>query len=160
MTVTFVALTSDGFADSQEPCLCTQMADCFGAFVDHERDDWEALKRFSYPECWSCDGSGVEKVRVDLRPNVTFANDNTYIILNAMGLLGEDLTGEADLPTIRRGIIRARNVSHPEVLRAHVCRRGLIMAEYTRVHLMDAVSRLAEVVQVGAARGATGITWA
>jgi len=161
MSVTFYAMTQDGFATKREPCLCAQMSEHFGAFVMGERTDWEVLKPEASPNCQLCGGSGVEEVRVDLRPQVNFANGNAQIILKALGLphCEQDLYGECDLATMKRGIIRARNVRQPEVLRERIEGKNFIGHGYTREDLADALCRLEDVVTSGEKRGAQRITW-
>lgn len=159
MSVTFRANTRDGFTTKREPCLCAQMSDHFGAFVRGERTDFEVLTPEACPTCELCKGTGVEETFVDLRPSVNLANGNAQIILEAMGLFCGELYGECDLPTMKRAIIRARNVNHPEVLREREERRNFIAHGYTREQLMGAIDELGEVVRVGERRGATKITW-
>lgn len=162
MSVTFAAMTCASFALRKEACLCTQMSDHFGAFVRGERVDWEALRPDANPECAMCSGTGVEEMRVDLRPQVNFSNGNAKIILRALGLASgreDDLIGDCSIVEMRRGIILAKNTTHPDVLRTSVEEKNFVSKGYTRDDLMHAIARLEEVVQLGENRGATRITW-
>lgn len=161
MSVSFYAMTAEPYAEKREPCLCAQMSEHFGAFVRGERTDWEALEPDASQNCQRCDGTGVEVVPVDLRPQVNFSNGNAQIVLKALGLPHREteLCGECDLATLKRGIIRARNVEHPEVLREHTEGRAFVGYGYTREDLMRAIDDLDQVVQIGEQRGATQITW-
>lgn len=161
MSVTFTADTRDGFATKREPCLCAQMSDHFGAFVRGERTDFEALTTDASPNCELCHGTGAEDTRVDLRPSVNFANGNAEVILEAMGLRScpTELYGEADLATMKRGIIRARNVNLPDIIREREERKNYVAHGYTRAQLMAAIDELEAVVSVGERRGAKKVTW-
>lgn len=161
MSVTFTALTQDGFAVASSPCLCTQMAESFSAFVCGERTDWEVLRPEANPDCVTCKGSGVEESRISLRPSVNFANGNAVIVLDALGVAYDDsyLFGECEIAVMKRGIIRARNITMPEVLRERVEEGNYISQGYTRDQLMRAISQIEKVVSLGEKRGATVISW-
>lgn len=161
MSVTFYAETERGHGSKREPCLCSQMSPAFADLFEGRRDDWGALRADANPACLTCEGSGVEEVRVDLRPQVNLSNDNAKIVMGAMGWKTDprNMCGECDLATLRRGIVRARNTDGPDVLRERVETSRYIAYGYTRADLLDALARLEDIAQRGQAAGATKVTW-
>ena len=161
MSVTFYVESERASVSKREPCLCAQMSPAFSGLFEGWRDDWDALRVDANPECLRCNGSGIEEVSVDLRPQVNFSNDNAVIIMRAMGWEADhqNLCGECDLATLRRGVMRARSSSGPDVLRERVEAHRYIGHGYTRADLLDALARLEAIAQRGQAIGATKVTW-
>lgn len=97
-----------------EPCLCAQMASCFGdvlhgdVVTDAQRAE---LASQAHPDCYSCKGTGLEEVETSDTPTVNFANTNAMDLFRAMGRVCPDCYGEMSLADARRGIMRALNRS-------------------------------------------------
>jgi hypothetical protein len=143
----------------REPCLCAQMAPTWGQLYRHERGDWASLRPYANHNCSQCQGTGVEEVSHDMRPQLNFANENAEILFRVLGIEFNAGHGDADLATFRRGLIRARNVSTPETLRAAVETERVHVAGYSRSTLRRALSLLEELIGIAERKGATRIMW-
>lgn len=159
MSVSFIVDVEMPRSRRVEPCLCAQMAPLFGALFRGECDEWSSLAEHAAPGCAQCGGTGVERLDVDERPQVNFANENAHIIARAMGLdLGHGI-GSTDLATLRRGLIRARNVRSADELRAPETAPGRILAGYTSDDLQRALARLDWLVSEAQRLGVRRILW-
>ena len=142
-----------------EPCLCAQMSPAWTAVHRGESHDFAPLRAHADPKCAQCGGTGAEPVEHDTRPCVNFCNGNARLIAQAMGLDFGDGYGRADLPTFRRGVIRARNTRQPETLRAAESRGRFRAGAYTRADLMRALARLEALIADAERLGARAIIW-
>ena len=159
MSVSFIVDVQIARELANEPCLCAQMSPAFSAIFLGESDDWQALRADADPNCPTCDGTGVERVERDMRPQENFANGNAAIVAGAMGLDLNDGYGECELASFRRGLIRARNVSQPDELRAAEEGPRIYAPGYTAADLSRALGRLEGLVAQAIALGATRILW-
>lgn len=159
MSISFIVDVQVARESADEPCLCAQMSPVFSAIFRGESDDWQALRADADPSCPTCGGTGVERVERDMRPQENFANGNAAIVADAMGLDLNDGYGECELATFRRGLIRARNVSHPDELRAAEEGPRYYAPGYSSGDLSRALGRLEGLVEQAIALGATRILW-
>jgi hypothetical protein len=135
------------------------MAPLFGDLLHGQSQDWESLREHADAGCANCGGSGVECVSLDGRPQVNFSNGNAAIIFRALGIDMSAGYGDMELATLRRGLIRARNVAVPETLRASDESERVHVAGYSRGDLLRALARLDELVAAAQQLGATRLTW-
>lgn len=135
------------------------MAPLFGALLHGESADWGALREHADPDCSRCKGTGAECVEHDDRPQVNFANENAAIIARALGVDLDGGIGSMDLVTLRRGLVRARNLTTPAELRAESVTARTAVRGYSRGDLDAALERLVALAQVAQLLGATRILW-
>lgn len=159
MSVSFIVDAVRPRRSVVEPCLCAQMSPAFGPLFQHESDDWGALREYADPDCVRCKGTGVERVERDDRPQVNFANENAAIVARALGLDLDGGIGSMSLATLRRGLVRARNVTVPAELRAGMAAPRVTVRGYSRADLDAALTRLQELVEAAQRLGATRILW-
>lgn len=142
-----------------EPCLCAQMSPLFGPTFRGESDDWGSLAEHADPLCGSCKGMGVERVEHDDRPQVNFANANACIVARALDIDLDGGIGSMSVATLRRGLVRARNVATPAELRAGSEAARVVVRGYSRADLDAALDRLDGLVAAAQRLGATRIRW-
>jgi hypothetical protein len=159
MSISFIVDADVPRVSVDEPCLCAQMAPVFGELFRGESTDWDGLRGYADPHCKQCGGTGVERIERDERPQVNFANENAYIVAQALGLDLDGGIGRMELATLRRGLIRARNVAVPAELRADELTERAIVRGYSRGDLDAALTRLQELVSAAQRLGATHILW-
>ena len=90
--------------------MCAQMAPSFSALLEGSSEDWASLEEHACPDCWRCNGSGSEIVSHDHNPSMNLANENAFLLLNALGLPKEGF-GSVNIHEARRAVIRANNVT-------------------------------------------------
>lgn len=135
------------------------MAPLWSAIYQGESDDWASLCAHADQSCARCHGTGAESVERDQRPQVNFANANAYIIAHALGIDLGCGVGAMDLPTLRRGLLRARNVATPDELRADETTGRVTVRGYTRADLDRALTSLQELVDAAQRLGTRRILW-
>lgn len=159
MSISFIVDVQIPRKSIDEPCLCAQMSPVFGALMRRESDDWQALRADADPGCVACGGTGVERVERDERPQANFANANAELIAAAMALDLDGGIGACELAVFRRGLLRARNVSQPDELRAAEEGPRYYAPGYSADDLSRALGRLEGLVEQAIALGATRILW-
>ena len=159
MSISFIVDADVPRLAADEPCLCAQMAPTFSDLFQRQSADWGSLQAYADPACKQCDGTGVERVERDERPQVNLANENAYIVAQALGIDLDGGIGRMELATLRRGLIRARNVAVPAELRADEVTARAIVRGYSRGDLDTALTRLQELVSAAQRLGATHILW-
>lgn len=159
MSISFIVDVSVPREERVEPCLCAQFAPAWCALFRGESDDWASLAEHAVAHCAQCAGTGVERTSRDGRPQENFANDNARIVAQAMGLDLCDGCGSVELAVFRRGLIRARNVSQPDELRAPERGTRFSVAGYSSEDLSRALGRLERLVSEAQRLGATRIVW-
>lgn len=164
MSVSFIVDIKVERVEVVEPCLCAQMSPLFGELLHdtgapRPNAEWAPLCLDADPGCHTCEGTGIERVSGDARPQVNFCNANAAIIARAMGLELNEGYGAAELAVFRRGFIRARNTKQPDTLRESETGDRSYVAGYTRDELLEAVMRLEVLVLRAAALGATRLLW-
>jgi hypothetical protein len=135
------------------------MAPLWSAIFQGDSDDWDSLREHASPGCASCKGTGAERVEHDERPQVNFANENAHIVALALGIDLDGGHGSMELATLRRGLIRARNVTTPDELRAYESTGRVFVRGYDRADLDAALTRLQGLVEAAQRIGATRILW-
>ena len=80
-------------------------------------------------------------------------------VAQALGIDLDGGIGRMELATLRRGLIRARNVAVPAELRADEVTARAIVRGYSRGDLDTALTRLQELVSAAQRLGATHILW-
>lgn len=176
MSYTFSSDASATTSTKEEPCLCAQMAECFGeAFDNGVEGHRSALATEAQEGCPTCKGTGVESVEESDRPELNLANLNATALLSALAL-ANDFGGQVSLADARRAVMRARArkslapfgfASEAVHGAPRTNEDGSIELRPLRVHsfgldadgLKDRVERFASFVEESASRGATVIFW-
>jgi hypothetical protein len=159
MSVSFIVDSDTPRTSKVEPCLCAQMSPAWSDIFHGESDDWASLRADADPSCARCAGSGAERVEYDERPQVNLANENAAIVASALGIDLDGGIGSMELATLRRGLVRARNVAVPAEFRAGIAKGRLIMAGFSRDDLTAVLARLDGLVRDAQRLGATRIVW-
>lgn len=176
MTVQFDSDCSRAIINKIEPCLCAQMASCFGDFLKG-KDTFECrieLKENANSDCPFCNGIGIEKVETDDAPILDLANRNAEVLFKILGV--DQNKGELTMPEARRAIIRAKSRKSLEEFvipeeKKHGPPREIEPGIFkmkpikywdiglSEEKLEDYINRFAEFVIEVSKRGATKIIW-
>lgn len=176
MSTTITTDAPETITHREEPCLCAQLA---SSWCDvYEGEDTPAaraeLAAHAFQTCPMCRGTGFETVPVSDRIELDLNEGNAAALFAALGP-PRDPIGELPIVTIRRAIIRARNVDLERHARAPEIEYGKPMDQgdgvvemrpfrgltvgLTGDQLRERVDRLARVVEEGARHGATMVRW-
>jgi len=178
MSYTFTANITDAKTSTrEEPCLCAQNAEGFGdAFRNSVEPHRAELAREAWADCGICKGTGVESVTDDDAPRLNLNEGNAVLLLKVLDL-PVDCWGEITLAEARRAVMKARSRKNLSAFERDTKavygapttdENGVVELRPLRVHsfgiteagLRDRIERFAELVELGASRGATKITWA
>lgn len=109
MSYTFSSDAAATTSTKEEPCLCAQMAECFGEAFDYgiTQAHRAELAAEAQDGCPMCKGTGVESVEESDLPELNLANLNASALLGSLALVN-DFGGQVSVADARRAVMRAR----------------------------------------------------